>query len=556
MKHQTTASQRIEAMPYASSDHEYKKDDLVITCDGLPGRIVGVHDGPFRGNEEYEIVLENDLGRGTYTSSQIKGRFIEDSDPNIFTADKDYPELHDILRQRPDPAKLRFSASLSAEIDSAELSPLSKVIAHGASNSSFRRHLTAAWKDVVAKAKKIRSESGVTIVSASGDTVIGHVKGETNVYETGIQRVVGGQSIAAWSCGCAWGAYHWGAPDDFSRFAGRMCSHALALQYEAQSRGMFGRDIREDDTKPKWVPKRVVVKYDPDSGEHLRAQSNWGGEVKDDPSLALPPIVIIAHMAQYDEQAKRIMKSAAVNDLFGNNPTILPNTDVSPLGATSPRNPQENPASSGPLSGPDPADWMSVQPTQLNTWAAFDQSSTEINGDTPPIDNVTPDESEFSINQTPHGNIVHATAGELDAEGELKDEPEGAVPETTAFNWDQADPSALSPEQIDSNGTPTPPSGGVMTSSPIKDDQKIPEETLSGSNTRDTMVDILRDFHKSLGAQVPLNKEALKNFSFHEQQELINEGRGQRARNFDRLDIEGTHYALIDEENEDQLWLV
>lgn len=546
-QHDTMGSRKLASMAYAHSDHEYQVNELVITCDGLPGRITAVYDGPFQGNEEYEIVLENNLGRGTYTSSQIKGRFVEQSDPNLFTADKDYPELSEIIRQRPDPAKMRFSASRN---DSEALTPLSKVIALGASDKSFRMHLTAAWKDVVAKAKRIRSESGVTIVTSSGDTIIGHVQGDNNVYETGIQRVIGSRAVSGWSCGCAWGAYHWGASDDFSRFAGRMCSHALALQYEAQSRGMFGRDVYEDSEKPKWVPQRVVVKYDIDSGGNMFAHSAKQGQEE---SLELPPIAIIAHMAQFDEQATRLIKSGAVNDLFGNNPVGAPNKDVAPLGATTPRNPHENPASAGNISGPDPSDWLSVQPTQLNTWAAFDQSSTEING-TSPIADASANESHFNINQAPHGSIAADNEEDEGALAELKDEPEPALPEATGYNWDHADPSALSPEQVDSNGTPTPPSGGMVTSVP--QGHGLPEETLPGSNSSDTINDIVRDFHRSAAAQQLMSKQAMKNFSFMEQQELINEGRGARARNFDRLEIEGTHYALIDEENENELWLI
>src|SRR5690606_38960121 len=95
------------------------------------------------------------------------------------------------------------------------------------------------------------------------------------VYETALQRAPGRrQSVAMYACGCKWGAYHWGAADDLSRFAGRMCSHALALQYEAASRGMFGRDVKADDTRPRWVPSKVVVKYDIDEGRHIRRSAS------------------------------------------------------------------------------------------------------------------------------------------------------------------------------------------------------------------------------------------------------------------------------------------
>jgi hypothetical protein len=101
------------------------------------------------------------------------------------------------------------------------------------------------------------------------------VQGDHDVYETGVQRFPGSKnSVATYTCGCKWGAYHWGAPDDFSRFAGRMCSHALALQYEAASRGMFGRDVMPDEAKPDWVPKKVVIRYDIDSGDNKLVRSS------------------------------------------------------------------------------------------------------------------------------------------------------------------------------------------------------------------------------------------------------------------------------------------
>ena len=46
-----------------------------------------------------------------------------------------------------------------------------------------------------------------------------------------------------------------------------------------------------------------------------------------------------------------------------------------------------------------------------------------------------------------------------------------------------------------------------------------------------------------------MRKQALKDFNFHEQQELINEGAldNTMARNADVLKIEGTHYAALEE---------
>lgn len=156
----------------------------------------------------------------------------------------------------------------------AAFNPYDLITTAGA-DPEFRFHVTAAWADVRAKAKRIRAEGGVRITLASDGLIFGEVKGDHHVYETGVQRFPGSKhSVATYTCGCKWGAYHWGADDDFSRFVGRMCSHALALQYEAASRGMFGRDVTEDSAKPEWVPRKVVLRYDIDSGQNQMIRSS------------------------------------------------------------------------------------------------------------------------------------------------------------------------------------------------------------------------------------------------------------------------------------------
>jgi GNAT superfamily N-acetyltransferase len=196
-----------------------------------------------------------------------------------------------------------------------DYSPEEGIVEHGdpyemlstaAVDPEFKFHVTAAWADVRAKAKRIRAEGGVRITLASDGLVFGEVKGDHDVYETGVQRFPGARnSIATYSCGCKWGAYHWGAEDDFSRFAGRMCSHALALQYEAQSQGMFGRDVVEDAHKPEWVPKHVVIRYDIDEGRNklvrssvkeagYNAYGDWDGHDDDDEENQ-------AHAKQWDD---------------------------------------------------------------------------------------------------------------------------------------------------------------------------------------------------------------------------------------------------------------
>lgn len=133
---------------------------------------------------------------------------------------------------------------------------------------SFRFHVTATFSDVRNKAKRLRSEGGVNIIAVGDNTVTANVKGDHGVYETTLVRSPGKTAnIAQWHCGCKWAAYSWGRTGRMKRFEGRVCSHALSLQYEAQARGMFGGKVEPDKTRPDWLrPRtRVVVQFDRDT---------------------------------------------------------------------------------------------------------------------------------------------------------------------------------------------------------------------------------------------------------------------------------------------------
>lgn len=317
LEHQTVGVQRLAVR---SEDYwDYKPEQRVKTIDGVTGVVKHVEDGPFPGSEEYHVELEHGMGGGRYTASQLSPAPIT-AEAMEQTAAADYPELAQVLVERPDPALQHVTAAKgdnpfaddsdnsddgdeddSDDSDDSEESDgsdddggeddsdddgddappwvknaskaFSDLVVTAATDADFRFHVTAAWRDVVEKAKRIRAEGRLRVTLASDGMVFAEVKGDHEVYETGLQRMPGKMAAHSWSCGCKWGAYHWGADDDFSRFAGRMCSHALALQYEAQSRGMFGRDIHVDEHKPSWVPRKVVVRYDIDADKHRLAPS-------------------------------------------------------------------------------------------------------------------------------------------------------------------------------------------------------------------------------------------------------------------------------------------
>lgn len=155
-------------------------------------------------------------------------------------------------------------------------------------DSELGFHLTASWADVRNKAKRIRSEGGVHIVVASGDGVGANVQGDTGVYETVLSYLPGSYKVANWECGCAWAAFAFDRSPAFKRFEGRMCSHALALQFEAQARGMFGREVTEDVTRPGWLRDRARQRYLPDTGGHVEVAASLG------PDLVHPPVYALA----------------------------------------------------------------------------------------------------------------------------------------------------------------------------------------------------------------------------------------------------------------------
>jgi hypothetical protein len=144
-----------------------------------------------------------------------------------------------------------------------------------AASPAFRFEFTAAWHDVVSKAKRIRAEGHVRITHSSAGMVIGEVRGDHDTYESGIQRPVGKrQVIQHWACGCPWASFKQDKSSG-ARYAGRPCSHVMALQFEAQSRGMFGRSFEPDAEVPSWSPSTVVVKsYPPYDGDPHRGRWN------------------------------------------------------------------------------------------------------------------------------------------------------------------------------------------------------------------------------------------------------------------------------------------
>lgn len=214
------------------------------------------------------------------------------------------------------------------------------VLADAGRDPEMRFQVTASWRDVRDKARRIRSEGHVHIEEAKNGFIVAQVKGDHGTYESVLMRAPGTQKVAQWDCGCTWAKYHWGAPDDTSRFAGRMCSHALALHFEAQARGMFGRDIGTDTGVPRWL----------NQGD-FAITSSLDSEMLPIQALAYH---LVASGEDADEVALLCAVQASVNSPFGE---PGPNTPMQLPGPTMPKDPSANPASAGFLTAADPPSW-------------------------------------------------------------------------------------------------------------------------------------------------------------------------------------------------------
>lgn len=103
-------------------------------------------------------------------------------------------------------------------------------------DSSIR---TAAWKDVRAKAMRLRREGRVHVKEVGPGRIYADVDGDNNTYETIVVKAggvgPGSQSISEYFCSCDWGKW---AFKRQSSYVGRLCSHGYASYLEMESRNM------------------------------------------------------------------------------------------------------------------------------------------------------------------------------------------------------------------------------------------------------------------------------------------------------------------------------
>lgn len=220
------------------------------------------------GGKSTHVYFTTDLDTAHAYADQVgpKGRVYEVEPTGEFKHDRngvDFKTKHPLRVVQEVPRG--HTASLKGELDTEGL-----------------WHFTAAWSDVREKARRLRAEGQVRITVASSAGIGGEVKGDHNVYETALNFVPGSQKVGYWSCGCKWSAYAWGRSPAYKRFEGRMCSHALAMQFEAQARGMFGQTVTPDAQRPKWLKSHtpVVIQHERDTHNDLTRRAVPPGNMR------------------------------------------------------------------------------------------------------------------------------------------------------------------------------------------------------------------------------------------------------------------------------------
>ena len=127
----------------------------------------------------------------------------------------------------------------------------------------------AAWKDVRAKAMRLRREGRVHVKDVDSDRIYASVDGDNGTYETMIVKggafggFGGGHSITNWRCSCEWG--RWAFKRQLT-YVGRLCSHGYASYMELQSAHTKGQPRMQRQTRPykkradalQNIPQRLV----------------------------------------------------------------------------------------------------------------------------------------------------------------------------------------------------------------------------------------------------------------------------------------------------------
>lgn len=136
-------------------------------------------------------------------------------------------------------------------------------------------NIHSAWSDVQEKAKKLRADMALNVTRDDGDYIEATIRGSSGSYETYVQRhgaSSGSYTVTGWGCTCGWGQWAWKRQHTY---VGRMCSHALALYLEMQSREYY-RNVNNRAARMARIAGKV---YTPEEEQELIMESGVASQL-------------------------------------------------------------------------------------------------------------------------------------------------------------------------------------------------------------------------------------------------------------------------------------
>ena len=155
---------------------------------------------------------------------------------------------------------------------------------------------TAAWKDVRAKAMRLKREGHVTVKDIAPNRIMASVVGDHGTYDVaifkggsygGLNDGNPGHAISNWHCGCEWGK--WAFRRKYT-YVGRLCSHAYASYLTMQSEHMKGKPRQQRGPKRK-APSRGLPVVAP-GGRGRRGHLVHADALQNGPERLTPEMVV------------------------------------------------------------------------------------------------------------------------------------------------------------------------------------------------------------------------------------------------------------------------
>ena len=147
----------------------------------------------------------------------------------------DFTSLQARIDENPDLVLSEYKERVAELVMAADSEYLERVGRNEYLEASDPAIREAAWKDVRAKAVRLRRSGQVNLQAANPDIIATQVTGDHGTYECLVVRsniFQGNSAVDSWSCNCPWG--QWAFKREH-KFVGRLCSHAYASLLELQA---------------------------------------------------------------------------------------------------------------------------------------------------------------------------------------------------------------------------------------------------------------------------------------------------------------------------------